>query len=152
MRQIFLLANKGVRCINTANELAHYEFGAALASDCILKAMDHLDIGVKETELGADLQALGQKNSVVTIAAAGKRFEKANLYPMDKEVKTGDPISLTVGYRGGLSSRCGYAVRSAQELPGRVEGLSGTGSKAILSCDGSLVEGNTLRNERRGTV
>ena len=79
--------------------------------------MDHLDSGVKETELGADLQALGQKNSVVTIAAAGKRFEKANLYPMDKEVKPGDPISLTVGYRGGLSSRCGYAVRSAQELP-----------------------------------
>ena len=111
------IGNKGVRCINTANELAHYEFGAALASDCILKAMDHLDIGVKETELGADLQALGQKNSVVTIAAAGKRFEKANLYPMDKEVKPGDPISLTVGYRGGLSSRCGYAVRSAQELP-----------------------------------
>lgn len=36
---------------------------------------------------------------------------------MDKEVKPGDPISLTVGYRGGLSSRCGYAVRSAQELP-----------------------------------
>ena len=111
------IGKKGVRCINTANELAHYEFGAALASDCILKAMDHLDIGVKETELGADLQALGQKNSVVTIAAAGKRFEKANLYPMNKDVKLGDPVSLTVGYRGGLSSRCGYAVHSENELP-----------------------------------
>ena len=56
------------RTFASMTELAHYEFGAALASDCILKAMDHLDIGVKETELGADLQALGQKNSVVTIA------------------------------------------------------------------------------------
>lgn len=114
------IGNKGVRCTNTANELAHYEFGAALASDCILKAMDHLETGVKEIELGADLQALGQKNSVVTIAAAGKRFEKANLYPMDKEVATGDPVSLTVGYRGGLSSRCGYAAHGEQELPEQV--------------------------------
>lgn len=110
------IGHKGVRCVNNPNELAHYEFGAALASDCMLKAMNHLDVGVSELELGADLQALGQRNSVVTIAAAGKRFEKANLYPLAKNVKQADAISLTVGYRGGLSSRSGYAVHDETEL------------------------------------
>lgn len=112
------IGENGARCINNVNEIEHYEFGASLASDCMLAAMDIIDIGVKETELGDALNALGQKNSVVTIAAAGKRFIKANLYPTENTVKAGDTISLTVGYKGGLSSRAGYAVEYASQLPG----------------------------------
>ncbi len=111
------IGNKGVRCRNNVNELEHYEFGAALASDRMLKAMDRLDVGVSEMELGGILNAGGQKNSVVTIAASGKRFVKANLYPTGNTVKIGDPISLTIGYKGGLSSRSGYAAKQSLELP-----------------------------------
>ena len=111
------IGENGVRRTNNVNEIEHYEFGAALAGDCILAAMDQLDEGVKETELGNTLNALGQKNSVVTIAAAGKRFIKANFYPTENTVKAGDTISLTVGYKGGLSSRCGYAVKTPSQLP-----------------------------------
>lgn len=111
------IGENGARRTNNVNELEHYEFGASLAGDCILAAMDQLDEGVKETELGDTLNALGQKNSVVTIAAAGKRFVKANLYPTENTVKAGDTISLTVGYKGGLSSRCGYAVKDSSQLP-----------------------------------
>lgn len=111
------IGEDGARCINNVNEIEHYEFGAALASDCMLAAMDIIDAGVKETELGDALNALGQKNSVVTIAAAGKRFIKANLYPTENTVKTGDTISLTIGYKGGLSSRAGYAAEHASQLP-----------------------------------
>lgn len=115
------IGNKGARCINNVNEIEHYEFGAALASDAMLNAMDALDVGVSEMELGSILNAQGQKNSVVTIAAAGKRFVKANLYPTDNKVKTGDPISLTVAYKGGLSSRAGYAVESLSQLPENIQ-------------------------------
>lgn len=111
------IGSRGVRCRNNVNELEHYEFGAALASDCMLKAMDGLEEGVSEMELGGMLNAYGQKNSVVTIASSGKRFIKANLYPTDNKVKTGDAISLTIGYKGGLSSRAGYAVKEAGQLP-----------------------------------
>jgi len=68
------IGNKGARCINNVNEIEHYEYGAALASDAMLKAMDALDVGVSEMHLGSILNAQGQRNSVVTIAAAGKRF------------------------------------------------------------------------------
>lgn len=110
------IGEEGIRTTNNANEIAHYEFGSALASDGILDAMKQLDVGVSEMVLGQCLNKYGQRNCVVTIAATGERFEKANLYPMDKKVKHGDKISLTVGYKGGLSSRSGYAVNDESEL------------------------------------
>ena len=112
------IGENGARCTNNVNEIEHYEFGAALASDCMLAAMNIINVGTKETELGDALNALGQKNSVVTIAAAGKRFIKANLYPTENTVKAGDTISLTIGYKGGLSSRAGYAAEHKAQLPG----------------------------------
>lgn len=111
------IGEQGVRRTNNVNEIEHYEFGAALAGDRMLAAMDLLEEGVRETALGNALNALGQKNIVVTIAASGKRFVNANLYPTDRMVKAGDTISLTVGYKGGLSSRAGYAVKDISQLP-----------------------------------
>lgn len=114
---LFIGSNKGVRVTNNANEIAHYEFGSQLASDCMLKALDLVEEGITEMEIGNVLNAYGQSNSVVTIASTGTRFEYANLYPTAKKVKLQDPMSLTVGYKGGLSSRAGYAVNSQDELP-----------------------------------
>lgn len=113
--EIFIGQN-GVRTINNVNEIEYYEFGASLASDCMLEAMDILDVGTSELALGSALDIYGQHHSVVTIAATGNRFEKAYLYPKNKAVTLGDKISLTVGYRGGLSSRAGYAVHEETEL------------------------------------
>lgn len=110
------IGEDGARVTNNANEIAHYEYGASLASDAGLNAMNKLDVGVRETELGNELTQDGQHNSVVTIASSGPRFVKANMYPTDNTVKLGDPISLTVGYKGGLSSRAGYATEDETQL------------------------------------
>ncbi|MBC8532097.1 M24 family metallopeptidase [Gehongia tenuis] len=115
------IGEDGARVTNNANEIAHYEYGAALASDCMLDAMDKLEAGVSELELGDALVRSGQHTSVVTIAASGPRFVKANMFPTDNRVKVGDPISLTVGYAGGSSSRSGYAVHTQEELPAGCE-------------------------------
>ena len=111
------IGEHGVRTVNNANEFAHYEFGAALAGNGMLEAMNALMPGISEMELGALLNQCGQRNSVVTIAAAGERFEHANMHLSAKTVSIGDKISLTVGFKGGLQSRAGYAVRSEDELP-----------------------------------
>ena len=79
--------------------------------------MDKLELGVSELELGDALVRKGQHTSIVTIASSGPRFVKANMFPTANTVKLGDPISLTVGYRGGSSSRAGVAVHNADELP-----------------------------------
>ena len=111
------IGENGARTTNNANEIAHYEYGAALASDCVLDAMNKVAPGVKETELGGLLNRDGQHTSIVTIAASGERFIKANMFPTANTVKTGDSISLTVGYSGGSSSRAAYAVAEDAELP-----------------------------------
>lgn len=111
------IGEDGVRTINNANEIAHYEYGAALASDGILDAMNRFDVGVTEMELAGEMVKGGQHTSVVTIAAAGERFLKGNMFPSMRKVETGVPVSLTVGYAGGLSSRAGYAAYDESDLP-----------------------------------
>ena len=110
------IGEDGVRTVNNANEIAHYEYGASLASDCVLDAMNRVKEGVSELELGDCLMRNGQYTNVVTIAAAGERFVKGNMFPTVNTVKKGDPLSLTVGYYGGLSSRAGMAVQSEADL------------------------------------
>lgn len=112
-----MIGENGLRTTNNANEIAHYEFGAMVAGNCILHAMDQLELGKSEMTIGAYLNDLGQSPSVVTIMATGARFEKANLYPSAKKIQLGDRISMTTGYKGGLQSRGGYAVHSSNELP-----------------------------------
>ena len=116
------IGENGVRTTNNANEIAYYEYGASLASDCLLEAMDKIVPGIKETDLGSLLNEGGQHPNIVTIAASGERFIKANMFPTDIPVKIGDTISLTVGYCGGSSSRAAYAVEEAGQLP---EGAKG---------------------------
>lgn len=112
-----LIGENGVRTTNNANEFAHYEYGAALAGNCILKTMDRLKVGKTEMEMAETLAADGQRHSVVTIMATGARFEKANLYLGNKQIQCGDKISITTGFKGGLQSRAGYAVECAEQLP-----------------------------------
>ncbi|MGK4134740.1 aminopeptidase P family protein [Enterococcus hirae] len=112
-----LIGEKGIRRTNNANEIAHYEFGANLASSCMLQALNKIEVGVKESEIGALLNGKGQPNTVVTIAATGQRFEYANLYPTDKTIKLGDALSLTTGFKGGLSSRTGFVIEHEKQLP-----------------------------------
>lgn len=115
----------GARVTNNAEEIARYEYGASLASDALLAAYDGLEEGVSELEIGNLLSRDGQYQSVVTIAAFGDRFVDANIYPIDKKLAENDKISLTVAYKGGLSSRVGYAAKDYENLektdPGYLE-------------------------------
>lgn len=113
---LFIRGDKGARTTNNANEIAHYEYGANLSSSCMLKAMDAVEVGVTEAVLGNELTAEGQTNTVVTIAATGQRFEYGNVYPTHKQVKLGDPLSLTTAYKGGLSSRTGFVIENEKQL------------------------------------
>lgn len=113
---IFIDPASGARITNNANELAHYEYGANLASTAILTALNAIAPGKTEKQIGALLAAEGQANSVVMIAATGDRFAGANLYPSDKAIQRGDKFSLTTSFKGGLSSRAAYVVADESEL------------------------------------
>ena len=118
---LFVSPRDGARIINNANEIAHYEYGANLASGAALTALNAIEVGKTEKAIAALLAAEGQANNVVTIAVTGDRFENANLYPSDKQIQKGDKFSLTVSYKGGLTSRAAYVVSNADELNAEVQ-------------------------------
>ncbi len=114
---IFLCPENGVRATNNANEIAHFEYGATLASNCILNAMDAIAIGKTEMDIAEYLAAKGQPITVQTICATGERFTNAEVAPRNKAVSLGDTFSLTMGLRGGLTSRAGYIAKTEADLP-----------------------------------
>ncbi|WP_440895075.1 Xaa-Pro aminopeptidase [Amphibacillus sp. Q70] len=122
---LYLHPQEGVRTTNNTEEILKYEYGASLASDAILDGLSSLREGVSELEIGDKLNLNGQYQSVVTISAFGQRFTDAYLYPKKSKLSQGDKVALTVAYKGGLSSRSGYAVSNEEELeeidPGYLE-------------------------------
>lgn len=114
---LFISSDNGARVKNNSNEIAHYEFWAQLSSQSMSKGLELFDVGLSEMAIGDVMQEMGQPRSVVTIVATGERFEKANMYPTNKKVILGNPVSMTVGYKGGLTSRAGYAVKNSAQLP-----------------------------------
>lgn len=113
---LFIHSDYGARATCNANEIAHYEFGSSLASDCVLEAYNQIEIGKTEMEIANYLNAYGQHNNVVTICASGERFKNANVYPSNNTLKKQDRLSITAGYAGGLSSRAGYLVENETQL------------------------------------
>ncbi len=113
---IFIHPSYGARITMNANEIAHYEYGAALASDCVLNGMNNVKPQMKEYEAGSFLGAHGQQNSVQTICAAGERFTNGEVSPRNKIIELGDKFSITAGFAGGLSSRSAYIADSVDDL------------------------------------
>lgn len=68
-------------------------WGIAAPYAC-MGAMDLIDEGVTEMELGDRLVRYGQYTSVVTIAASGPRFVRGNMYPTENLIFTATPIGL----------------------------------------------------------
>ena len=134
------IGRDGARNTNNPNEIAHYEFGASLAGDCMLDAMNALKPGISEMETADRLNRYGQRNSVVTIAAFGERFIKANMYPTCRKLQIGDTVSLTVGYKGGLSSRAGYAVKGPEELSAAIRAYTDVLVKPYFTAIRAMLE------------
>ncbi len=117
---IFLDPEKGVRVHVNANEIAHYEFGAGLASLRVWKALNQVAPGKTELEIADNLAPYGQPVTVTTICAAGERFTDAVVFPRNKEICLGDRFSVTLGLRGGLTSRAAYVAMNEGDLPENV--------------------------------
>lgn len=114
---LFIHPDKGCRITNNANEIAHFEYGASLASDCVLRALEQIETGKTELEIADYLASSGQPVNVQTICATGERFTNAEVAPRNKCICPGDTFSITMGMRGGLTSRAGYIASDENDLP-----------------------------------
>lgn len=105
---LFIDPDKGIRMINQVDEIAYYEFGAAFASKCVQDVVDGPIVGLKETEIAAHQVTYGLPTSCHSMLSVGKNVFKGLVSPTTEVAKHGDPITQSVGLRGGLSVRNGY--------------------------------------------
>ncbi|MBM6629238.1 aminopeptidase P family N-terminal domain-containing protein [Mammaliicoccus vitulinus] len=106
----------GIRTMHSAEEIAYLEYGSTLAGVCMFNTLNNVNLKKTEVELANSLSYGGQPHTVTTITANGDRFSNAIVYPRDKKISLGHKISLTVGYKGGLSSRAGYVANTSEDL------------------------------------
>lgn len=137
---LFIDCDHGVRVLNNANEIAHFEYGAALASDCVMTALDKAAVGSTELEVADALAIHGQPVTVQTICAAGQRFTGGEVAPRNKRLALGDTFSVTMGLRGGLTSRAGYIAASKQDLPENVRDYMDVVAKPYFAAAVSWME------------
>ena len=114
---IFIDPQNGVRITVNANELAHYEFGSGMASGLVMDALNSAEPGKTEMEIAEKMNVKGQPITVTTICASGDRFANAVVFPRNRKIAAGDPFSITLGLRGGLTSRAAYVAAGREDLP-----------------------------------
>ena len=114
---IFNDSADGARVINNANEIAFFEYGAGLASSCMIHALEAAEVGKTELEIGAYLAPDGQLCSVTTTVATGEMYSNASIFPRNKKISLGDTFVITLALAGGLTHRKAYAVSCTEEMP-----------------------------------
>ncbi|WP_444641773.1 M24 family metallopeptidase [Caproiciproducens sp. R1] len=120
---LFIDPGKGIRMINQAEEIAYYEFGAAIASKCVQDVVDGPLAGLKETEIAARQVTCGLPASCHSMLSVGKNVFRGLVSPTTDVARHGDPITQSVGLRGGLSVRNGYIDGDADNVSADATGF-----------------------------
>jgi Xaa-Pro aminopeptidase len=109
-------ASTGLRAINEVDQIAQFEFGAVAAAEALKALCRNIKPGMSEF---AAVQTMGLgtlPHSCHTMLSTGGRLVGLDS-PSAKIIERGDPLTTAVGYWGGLSSRIGWVVEDASELP-----------------------------------
>lgn len=114
---LFIHPEYGVRIINTADDIAYYEFGAAYAGQTLMESIDQVKPGMTELEASCQMHFGGIPLSCHPLALSGSRCDKGLVSPTTKQIELGEPYNCSVGLRGGLSCRTGFMAETVNDLP-----------------------------------
>jgi hypothetical protein len=106
----------GLRAVNEIEQIAQFEFGAVMASEALKALFKGVRPGMSEY---AAVQAMGLgvlPHSCHTMLSTGARLSGLES-PSGKIIERGDPLTMAVGYWGGLSSRVAWLIADQAELP-----------------------------------
>lgn len=114
---LFIHPEYGVRIINTADDIAYYEFGAAYASQTLMNMIKEVQPGMTELEASCKMQLGGMPLSCHPLTLSGERCDRGLVSPTTKRIEVGDRFNCSNGLRGGLSCRTGFMAGSKEDLP-----------------------------------
>ena len=107
----------GIRLINTAEEIAYFEYGATWASIGLLDMLKNLRTGESELDLSRKMRigAMTENSHPLTVIGENNTF--GMVYPGNRKSQLGDRFNCSLGLRGGLNCRTGYIAYGLDDLP-----------------------------------
>ncbi len=111
------MANTGLRAQNELEQLAAFEHAACFASTFVKRVLFGARPGMSERDACALMGLNGFPLSCHVMLSAGERAAMGLPSPSMRRIEAGDPITTAVGLWGALTSRAGFMVANAAELP-----------------------------------
>lgn len=106
----------GLRAVNEVTQLVQFEFAAIACSEAVKAIIRAAAPGRSEFEVVGSAGLGVLPHSCHTMFSSGDRLVGLNS-PSARRLEIGDPMTSAVGYWGGLSSRMGWLVERAEQLP-----------------------------------
>jgi len=113
---IFMHPQDGLRAVNSAAQIAQFEFAACVASESILRALRKLQIGVTEREVAQQMDSSGLPLSCHPMTSFGEKVKRGLSSPSSNQAKPGDAYSIAFGVWGALNCRAGAIARGPEDL------------------------------------
>jgi Xaa-Pro aminopeptidase len=114
---IFMNPIDGLRIINSAPQLAQFEFASIRTSESIKSAIQNLRAGVTEEALERCMHGGGLPRSCHAMVSFGEKARRGLSSPSQREAALGDPYTAAYGIQGALTCRAGMVARAPEDLP-----------------------------------
>lgn len=118
---LFMDANDGLRAKNEVEQLAAFEFSETFASQSVRNVLFGVKPGMTELEAGELMRLNGLALSTHVFLASGERAFLGMASPSLNRIQQGDPFTACCAPWGGLTSRAGFIVENAGQLPADIQ-------------------------------
>jgi hypothetical protein len=108
---------RGLRTVNSAAQIARFEYAAVRCSESVRAAIRSLRPGMRERDLEGFLQPGGLPLSMHNVISFGEeQVRKGFASPGARRAALGDPYVVSLGVWGSLSARAGAIARGPTDL------------------------------------
>lgn len=114
---LFTRPGSGLRLICDADQLACFEFAAAHGSESMRRLLSGIRPGLTELSAFTLFAPIGLPYSYHPTLLSGERAALGLASPSGRVLRTGDPMSASLGYWGSNIARGGFLAASADDLP-----------------------------------
>ncbi len=122
-------SSTGLRAVNELEQLARFEFIGTHASQAVCNVLFGVKPGMTEFEAVQLMNLNGLPLSCHVMLSAGERAFLGMGSPTSRVIQHGDPFTNALGLWGNLTSRAGFMVATAAELP---EGIKDYLNKLVI--------------------
>lgn len=113
---IFMNPQDGLRLMNSASQIAQFEFASIRTSESVLSVVRSLREGVAENELEKLLNGAGLPLSCHPNVSFGEKVKRGLSSPSGKRARIGDAFVVGYGIQGALTCRAGVIGRGPEDL------------------------------------